>query len=68
MAQADVAPAKCCRALRPALRLVEMDFDSTGRVLAALEREGVRYVVVGAAAINLLGLPRATQAFRIEDS
>jgi len=27
-----------------------MDFDSTGRVLAALEREGVRYVVVGAAA------------------
>jgi len=38
-----------------------MDFDSTGRVLAALEREGVRYVVIGAAAINLLGLPRATQ-------
>jgi hypothetical protein len=32
-----------------------MDFDSTGRVLAALEREGVRYVVVGAAAINLPG-------------
>jgi len=45
-----------------------MDFDSTGRVLAALEREGVRYVVIGAAAINLLGLPRATQAFKIEDS
>ena len=47
--------------MHPALRWVEMDFDSTGRVLAALEREGVRYVVVGAAAINLLGLPRATQ-------
>jgi hypothetical protein len=42
-----------------------MDFDSTGRVLAALEREGVRYVVVGAAAINLLGLPRATQVLDI---
>jgi hypothetical protein len=38
-----------------------MDFDSTLRVLAALEREKVRYVVFGAAAINLLGLPRATQ-------
>jgi hypothetical protein len=38
-----------------------MDFDSTKKVLAALQREGVKYVVFGAAAINLLGLPRATQ-------
>ena len=38
-----------------------MDFQGTRRVLQALEREGVRYVVFGAAAINLLGLPRATQ-------
>lgn len=38
-----------------------MDFDSTKKVLEALERERVKYVVFGAAAINLLGLPRATQ-------
>lgn len=38
-----------------------MDFQGTRRVLEALEREGVRYVVFGAAAMNLLGLPRATQ-------
>jgi hypothetical protein len=38
-----------------------MDFAATRNVLAALEREGVRYVVFGAAAINLLGLPRGTQ-------
>lgn len=38
-----------------------VDFGATKSVLAALEREGVRYVVFGAAAINLLGLPRATQ-------
>jgi len=30
-------------------------------VLRSLEREGVRYKVVGAVALNLLGLPRATQ-------
>lgn len=30
-------------------------------MLRALEREGVRYKVVGAVALNLLGLPRATQ-------
>jgi Nucleotidyl transferase AbiEii toxin, Type IV TA system len=38
-----------------------VDYDATKRVLAAFEREGVKYVVFGAAAINLLGLPRATQ-------
>jgi hypothetical protein len=38
-----------------------VDFDSTKKVLEALERERVKYVVFGAAAINLLGLPRATQ-------
>jgi hypothetical protein len=37
-----------------------MDFDLTKKVLEALEREGVRYVVFGAVAINLLGLARAT--------
>lgn len=38
-----------------------MDFEITKQVLAALEREGVRYVVFGAVAINLLGLARATE-------
>jgi hypothetical protein len=38
-----------------------MDVETAKRVLAALEREGVRYVVFGAVAINLLGLARATE-------
>lgn len=38
-----------------------MDFDAVRNVLAALEPEDVRYVVFGAVAINLLGLPRATE-------
>ena len=38
-----------------------MDYDMTMKVLAALEREQVRYVVFGAVALNLLGLPRATE-------
>ncbi len=38
-----------------------MDFDSVQKVLAALEQERVEYVVFGAVAINLLGLPRATE-------
>ena len=38
-----------------------MDYDATKRVLAALEKEGVRYVVFGAVALNLHGLPRATE-------
>ncbi len=38
-----------------------MDYERTREVLAALEREGVRYVIVGAVALNLQGLPRATQ-------
>jgi hypothetical protein len=38
-----------------------VDYDRTKRVLAALEREGVRYVVFGAVALNLHGLPRATE-------
>ncbi len=37
------------------------DFEAVKNVLAALEREEVRYVVFGAVAINLLGLPRATE-------
>jgi hypothetical protein len=38
-----------------------LDFEAVRSVLAALEREKVRYVVFGAVAINLLGLPRATE-------
>ena len=38
-----------------------MDYDATKRVLAALEREGVRYVVFGAVAMNFHGLARFTE-------
>ncbi len=38
-----------------------MNFDAVKSVLAALEREEVQYVVFDAVAINLLGLPRATE-------
>ena len=38
-----------------------MDFEAMKRVLEALEREGVRYVVFGAAALNLHGFVRATE-------
>ena len=38
-----------------------MDYDTTRRVLAALEREGVRYTIFGAVALNLHGLARATE-------
>lgn len=38
-----------------------MDYDATKRVLAALERERVRYVIFGAAALNLHGLARFTE-------
>ena len=38
-----------------------MDYDVIKRVLAALEREGVRYVVFGAAALNFHGLARFTE-------
>ena len=38
-----------------------MDYESTKRVLAALERESVAYVVFGAAALNLHGLARFTE-------
>ncbi len=38
-----------------------MDLELTRKVLEAMEREGVRYVVFGAVAINLLGLARATE-------
>jgi hypothetical protein len=38
-----------------------MDFDSVTKVLKALEEEEVEYVVFGSVAINLLGLPRATE-------
>ena len=38
-----------------------MDYESTRQVLAALEREQVRYVIFGAAALNLHGLARFTE-------
>ena len=38
-----------------------MDFEAAKRVLAAFEREGVRYAVFGAAALNLHGLARFTE-------
>jgi hypothetical protein len=38
-----------------------MDYERTREVLTALEREGVRYVIFGAVALNLQGLARATQ-------
>lgn len=38
-----------------------MDFDAARLVLSAFEREGVRYAVVGAAALNLHGLARFTE-------
>ena len=38
-----------------------MDFELTKRVLAALEKERVRYIVFGGVAINLHGLARATE-------
>jgi hypothetical protein len=38
-----------------------LNYELTKKILAALEREKVRYVVLGAVAINLLGLARATE-------
>lgn len=38
-----------------------MEYDPTRRVLEALEREGVRYAIFGAVALNLHGLARATE-------
>lgn len=38
-----------------------MDFDAIKRVLTAFEREGVRYAIFGAAALNLHGLARFTE-------
>jgi len=36
-----------------------MDFDTLKDVLAALEHHGVRYVIFGAAALNVHGLARS---------
>jgi hypothetical protein len=38
-----------------------MDYETTHKVLTALEREGVRYVVFGGVALNLHGLARSTE-------
>lgn len=37
-----------------------IDFEETKRILAAMEREGVRYVLIGAMAMAAQGLVRAT--------
>src|SRR3990172_834312 len=37
-----------------------MDYEASKKVLAAMEREQVKYVVFGGAAINLQGLSRYT--------
>jgi len=37
-----------------------VDYELTREVLAAFEREGVKYVIFGAVALNLQGLARAT--------
>jgi hypothetical protein len=38
-----------------------MHYDRSREVLRAFETEGVRYVIIGAVALNLQGLARATQ-------
>lgn len=38
-----------------------MDFETIKRLLAAMEREGVRYAIFGAVALNLHGLARFTE-------
>ncbi len=38
-----------------------MDYKQTKMVLASLEQEKVRYVIIGGVALTILGLPRATQ-------
>ena len=38
-----------------------VDYDAIKRILAALEREAVRYVVFGAAALNFHGIARFTE-------
>jgi hypothetical protein len=38
-----------------------VDYEATKRVLAALEREGVRYAIFGAVALNFHGLARFTE-------
>lgn len=45
----------------PHLRCIAVDYDATRNVLAALERQGVRYAVFGAVALSLHGLARATE-------
>ena len=38
-----------------------MEYERTREVLEAFEREGVQYVIIGAVALSLQGLARATQ-------
>lgn len=42
-----------------------MLFDTTKRVLAAMEREQVEYAIFGAVALNLHGLPRAIEDLEV---
>jgi hypothetical protein len=42
-----------------------MNADLIKRLLAAFEARGVEYAVFGAVALNLLGLPRATEGLDV---
>jgi hypothetical protein len=47
-----------------------IDFEETKRILKAMEREGVRYVLIGAMAMAAQRLVRATvikEAFKLEE-
>jgi hypothetical protein len=55
------APGSPAFRLSGIVQLRPVEYDATKRVLAAFEREGVRYVIFGAAALNLLGLARFTE-------
>lgn len=55
------SPGRACAATGFWATLEKMDVDLIQAVLEALEREHVRYVVFGAVALALHGLPRATE-------
>lgn len=44
-----------------------MEWSAVLRVFAALEREGVGYVLIGGVAVNLHGLERATADIDVEE-
>jgi hypothetical protein len=54
-------PAPRRRPPAPPIHSVAVDYENTRKVLQAFEKAGVRYVVFGGVALNLLGLARATE-------